>query len=87
MMHQLTAILVLKGVFAAANAFLGWCEDFDWEAFRADVYYVYLPGGFPQFRMIYVIAGIVLPLVLQKGIERARMRLKRSFGSTGLREV
>ena len=87
MMHQLTAILVLKGVFAAANAFLGWCEDFDWEAFRADVYYVYLPGGFPQFRMVYVIAGIVLPLVLQKGIERARMRLKRSFGSTGLREV
>ncbi len=79
MMHQLTALLAVKGVFAFLNAFLGLCADFDWEAFRTDVYYAYLPNGLPQFRMLYVIAGIVLPLLLQKGLERGRFRLKQKF--------
>lgn len=84
MMHQLLAILAVKGVFALGNAALGWCADFDWEAFRTDVYYVYLPGGLTQFRMLYVAAGVALPLFLQKGLERGRLGLKRRFGGERL---
>lgn len=71
MMHQLLALLLIKSVFALCSRAFGCFADFDWNAYLTDVYYVYLPGGLTQFKMLYVAAGIALPLLLQRGIDAA----------------
>lgn len=69
MMHQVAAFLVVKSIFALTASAFGWFADFNWDAFWTDVYYCYLPGNLPQFKMLYVAAGIGLPLLLQKGLD------------------
>ncbi len=76
MMHQVSAFLVVKSLFALGNAALGWFADFDWDLYHMDVYYVYLPGGLGQFKILYVIAGILLPLLLSRGLEMLRQCVK-----------
>lgn len=82
MMHQLMAFLAVKSVFALGNLTLGWFADFDWNAYLTDVYYTYLPAGLGQYRMLYVAAGIGLPLLLQKALDKSpggRLALRRSI--------
>ncbi|MBQ7839011.1 MAG: acyltransferase [Lachnospiraceae bacterium] len=74
MMHQILAFLAANSIFAALSAGSGLFADFNWERYLTDVYYVYLPGGLSQFKMLYVIAGIGLPLLLQKGLDRLQKR-------------
>lgn len=85
MMHQVLAFLLIKGIFAlcclAAGygpgcQSAGWFADFDWSRFTTDVYYCYLPGGREPFKMLYVAAGIGLPLLLQKGLDCAGARIR-----------
>ena len=75
MMHQIPAFLAVKGGFALTAALAAGFSDFDWEAFFTDVYYVYLPGGLDQFRMLYVVAGIALPLLLCRLLDLLERRL------------
>ena len=82
MMHQVLAFLIVKSVFALGNTALGCFTDFDWNAYLTDVYYFYLPNGLTQFKMLYVIAGIALPLLLQKGIDAASRKLRRRRENT-----
>ena len=77
MMHQLPAMMLVSGIFAAANRMLGAFGDFSWDHFLTDVYYVYLPGGQEAFRWIYVIAAICLPLTLQKGIDLTKEKTQK----------
>lgn len=81
MMHQLIAFMAVKGLFALGNLAAGWFADFDWEAFRTDVYYCYQPGGLPQYKIVYVIAAVALPLLLQKGLDRPCRERKLKNGS------
>lgn len=74
MMHQVMAFLAVKSVFFLLHTAAGWFADFDINAYLTDVYYMYLPGGLTQFKMLYVIAGICLPLLLQKGLDAVRGR-------------
>lgn len=75
MMHQVAAFLCVNSVFASLSALFMCFADFSWEHYLTDVYYVYLPNGLGQFKMLYVIAGIGLPLLLQKGIDAAKDRM------------
>lgn len=75
MMHQVLAFFAVKGAFALAGRLFGIFADFDREAFLTDVYYVYLPGGLDPFRMLYVAAGIALPLLLCRLLDLLERRL------------
>lgn len=77
MMHQILAFLLVKSAFALCSIAFGCFTDFEWNSYLTDVYYVYLPNGLTQFKMLYVIAGIALPLLLQKGIDMTRQKLHR----------
>lgn len=85
MLHQVLAFFVVKGMFALAGAATGWFADFDWNAFRTDVYYFYLPGGLTQFKMLYVTAGVALPLLLQRGIDAVWQRITGRQDEPGVR--
>jgi len=73
MMHQLPAMMLVSGIFAAIAANTANFADFSWDFFLNDVYYVYLPGGMEGFRFVYVTAAIVLPLLLQKGLDKVKL--------------
>ena len=78
MMHQLPAMMLVSGVFALCNRIMGVFGDFSREAFLTDVYYVYSPNGWEGIRLLYVIAGICIPLALQKGLDKIKLFQKES---------
>ena len=75
MMHQIAAFFAVKAVFALAAVLTGGFGDFAWESFYTDIYYFYLPGGLEQFKMLYVAAGVALPLLLCRGLDWLERRL------------
>ncbi len=72
MMHHVMALMLVKIVIAAVAARTGACADFNFEQFYTNIDYYYLVRSAEQFEMVYLAAGIVLPLGLQRGIDRIR---------------
>ncbi len=68
MMHHVLAFMLVKAVIAGAAAFTGLCGDFDFAQFYGNIDYYYLVRGAEQFRLVYLAAGIVLPLGIQYGL-------------------
>lgn len=80
MMHHVMAFMLVKMVIAAVALHTGYCPDFDFERFHIDIGYFYLAGGAEGFAMVYLLAGIVLPLGLQYGLDRIKCGLTGRFG-------
>lgn len=70
MMHHVMAFMLVKIVIAAVAAGTGMCADFDFGQFYANIDYFYFVRGAEQFGMVYLAAGVVLPLGLQYGLGR-----------------
>lgn len=70
MMHHIMAFMLVKMVLAGIAAHTGYLADFDFAAFYGNIDYYYLVKGSEAFRMVYLAAGVALPLLLQKGIDR-----------------
>ena len=68
MMHHVMAFMLVKGVLAGIAAHTGFLADFDFVRFHTDIDYYYLVRGAETFQMVYLAAGVVLPLLLQRGI-------------------
>lgn len=74
MMHHVMVFMMIKAVIAGVAATTGLCADFDFEQFHAYIDYIYLVRGSEQFKMVYLAAGVVLPLLLQCGLDRIGKR-------------
>lgn len=74
MLHHVMAFMLVKMVLAAVAAHTSYLADFDWEQFHGNIDYFYLVKGAEQFKLVYLAAGIVLPLLLQKGIDWCKRR-------------
>lgn len=70
MMHHVMVFMLIKAVIAGIAATTGLCGDFDFEQFHTNIDYIYLVRGAEQFKMVYLAAGVILPLVLQYGLDR-----------------
>lgn len=77
MMHHVAVFVLIKGVIAVIAASTGLCGDFDFTQFYTNIDYIYLVRGAEHFKMVYLAAGIVIPLGLQYGLDR----LKNRFGN------
>ncbi len=82
MMHHVMAFMLVKAVIALFSVYTPWCADFDMSLYRSNIDFYYLVRGMEQFRFVYVAAGILLPLLLQYGLEQARKfcRNRLKFG-------
>jgi fucose 4-O-acetylase-like acetyltransferase len=69
MMHHIMAFMLVKMVIAVIAAHTGLCADFDFEQFCSNIDYYYLVGGKEAFNMVYLAAGVGLPLLLQYFID------------------
>lgn len=72
MMHHVMAFMLVKMAIAAVASRTGFCADFDFGQFYTNIDYYYLVRGAEQFKMVYLAAGVALPLLLQRGIDRAK---------------
>ncbi|MCH5188903.1 MAG: acyltransferase [Oscillospiraceae bacterium] len=70
MMHHVMVFMLIKAVIAGIASTTGLCGDFDFEQFHSDIDYIYLVRGSEQFKMVYLAAGVILPLALQYGLDR-----------------
>lgn len=78
MMHHVMAFVLVKGILAGIAAHTGYLADFDFVRFHTDIDYYYLVRGAETFQMVYLAVGVVLPLLLQRGISL----LVSQFGGT-----
>lgn len=78
MFHHVMAFMLVKGILAGIAAHTGFLADFDFVRFHTDIDYYYLVRGTETFQMVYLAAGVVLPLLLQRGISL----LVSQFGRT-----
>lgn len=84
MTHHIFSFFLINTCYAAINKLTGaaLCGSFDWLQYRSNVQYAFCPGGLGQFRIIYMVAGLTLPLlvvILQKKIkEKIDGRFKKA---------
>lgn len=72
MMHHIMALMALKTLFAALAKYTPLFVGFSFEQYKTDLWYCYFPKDLPQFRVVYLIWAIVLPLLFQWGFDRLR---------------
>lgn len=72
MMHHVMAFMLVKMILAGIAAHTGYLADFDFVRFHADIDYYYLVKGSEAFQMVYLAAGVGLPLLLQKGLDKVK---------------
>ncbi|MDE7429439.1 MAG: acyltransferase, partial [Lachnospiraceae bacterium] len=66
MMHHVMAFMLVKGILARIAAHTGYLADFDFVRFHTDIDYYYLVRGAETFQMVYLAAGVLLPLGVQR---------------------
>ncbi len=84
MMHHIMAFMLVKAVLAGIAAHTGYLSDFDFARFYADIDYYYLVKGSEAFQMVYLAAGVGLPLLLQRGLDRLLSAVRRVFPFRGV---
>ena len=77
MMHHIMALMVLKTLFSALAKYTALFPGFSFEQYKADLWYCYFPKALPQFRVVYLIWAIVLPLLFQWVFDRLRLHWGR----------
>ena len=83
MMHHVMAFMLVKMVLAGIAAHTGYLADFDFTRFYGDIDYYYIVKGGEAFRMVYLAAGVLLPLLLQRGLEVLQSAARCSFPVSG----
>ena len=64
MMNQFLGFMILKTFFAILSS-LSFLKNFDWQRYKTDIWYYYLPGSIEQTLTLYLISGILFPILLQ----------------------
>ncbi|MBR3797015.1 MAG: hypothetical protein IKK34_13455 [Clostridia bacterium] len=77
MMHHFMGFFALNGVFLTLNALGIGAADFSVKSFRTMYNYNYAPGGRPEFNVLYLLAGLLLPMLVPFVIEKAKRKLGR----------
>lgn len=76
MMHHIMAFMLVKMILAGIAAHTGYLADFDFVEFHGNIDYYYVVKGEEAFKMVYLAAGVALPLFLQKGLDVLKERRK-----------
>ncbi len=76
MVNQFAGFMLVKGIFAWISVYTQYCKDFDMEKFKSDIWYYYLPKGLDQWLIVYSIAGIVIPILIQMCIKKSKEKVE-----------
>lgn len=77
MVNQFLGFMLVKSVFGVVNLlteakiFMA----FSWEEFYSDIWYYYVPAGINQWLILYLAAGIIIPILIQKLLDAVKKRV------------
>lgn len=76
MMHHVLVFMLIKMILAGVAAGTGLCGDFDFAQFYSNIDYIYLVNGVEHFKMVYLAAGVVVPLAIRYGVVKGQAGLQ-----------
>lgn len=65
MINQFMGFMLINTFFALIYKYTAFCSDFSVEKFKSQTWYYYLPQGMTQWYLVYCVAGIVVPIIMQ----------------------
>lgn len=68
MINQFLGFILVKSFFALMKMSFGFFRDFDIVKYKTDLWYYYCPNNIEHFGIIYIIAGLFVPVYMQKGL-------------------
>ena len=77
MMHHFMGFFALNSVFLVINALGIGAADFSVKSMRTKAEYNYAPGGRSEWNILYLIAGMLLPLGIAWVIDQIKMCIKK----------
>jgi len=79
MMHHLMAFMVVKTMFGIIAKTTPFFSDFGYLAYKTNIWYYYRPNYVDQFLLLYVVAGIALPIIFQIIWNSIKQKLKNQY--------
>jgi hypothetical protein len=76
MINQFAGFMFIKTVFAFIAKYSNHFSDFNFNLYKTDIWYYYFPRGLYQFGILYLIAGVFIPIYIQILINFVKNRLK-----------
>ncbi len=65
--NHFLGFMILKTIFGLlSHVFPSVFYYFDWEAFKSDIWWYYWPRELPSTTLLYVTAGVLVPIIIQK---------------------
>lgn len=83
MMHHVLVFMLIKMILAGVAAGTGLCGDFDFAQFYSNIDYIYLVNGVEHFKMVYLAAGVVVPLAIRYGVVKGQAGLQGRYFAGG----
>ena len=74
MVNQFLGFAVLNAIYCILWAKAGIFKDFSLEMFKNYIFYLYLPKEVDNFKILYVVFGLVIPIYMQKTVNAIKER-------------
>ncbi len=72
MANQIMGFMFVKTTFAILSRCTTLCNGFDMTLYKTDIWYFYRPNGIFQWEILYITAGITLPIAIQLCINKVK---------------
>ena len=66
MMNQFLGFMIVKTIYAFISRCYRGFNDFDWISYKNNIWWYYIPKGIGHTMIIYLVAGIAIPIIIQK---------------------
>ena len=76
--HQFLGFFFVNTIYAICSKFIPFFNNFNWKRYKTDIWYCYLPKDLKQWYIIYLIAGIVIPLVISQILEKLKDKINNN---------
>lgn len=64
MVHQFIGFFTVNTIFAICSKFMPVISNFNWGKYKSDIWYFYTPVPLSQWYIIYLVAGIAIPILI-----------------------
>ena len=79
MAHQFFGFFVLKSIYAVLSKITPLIASFDFVKFKSNIWYYYIPNKSSAFYILYLIFGLIIPILINKIIIKSKKLLLDKF--------
>lgn len=81
MINHFLGFTLVSLLYGYISKFTSHCQDFDWTACKTNIWYRYLPKGLFQMGIIYLIVGLIFPIIIQLGLNHFKNFWKKNLNN------